>query len=119
VVSTCAVVDGLAPAEKRSRSSTEKWSRFPNLRRRPPRPAAGQGRLQRGVARAFLAAGTAEVSSSWIYDWALRTRRQRRSYLNRRRVWQLLIEIADPIERVPPHGAWLWRLRDSQSQIKK
>jgi hypothetical protein len=23
------------------------------------------------------------------------------------------VTIADPIERVPPYGAWLWRLRDS------
>jgi hypothetical protein len=38
-----------------------------------------------------------------------RGRRQRRRH--RYSVWRILREIADPIERVPPYGAWLWRLK--------
>jgi|EndMetStandDraft_8_1072994.scaffolds.fasta_scaffold931295_1 hypothetical protein len=26
---------------------------------------------------------------------------------------RLLMTMADPTERLPPHGAWLWRLRNS------
>jgi hypothetical protein len=38
----------------------------------------------------------------------------RRSALSRRRVWQLLCEIADPIGRAGPHGAILWRLKSAK-----
>jgi hypothetical protein len=24
--------------------------------------------------------------------------------------------MADPVRRVPPYGAWLWRLRDTESE---
>jgi hypothetical protein len=40
----------------------------------------------------------------------------RRSALSRRRVWQLLCEIADPIRKVPPHGAWLWWLKQDRAR---
>jgi hypothetical protein len=29
-------------------------------------------------------------------------------------VWRILVTIADPIGRVPPYGAWLWRLRTGE-----
>jgi hypothetical protein len=34
------------------------------------------------------------------------------SQLRRHGVWRILMSIADPICKVPPHGAWLWRLKD-------
>jgi ABC-type uncharacterized transport system substrate-binding protein len=40
------------------------------------------------------------------------------NHQNRRRVWQLLIEIADPIRRAPTIGRpWLWRPRDTEKPI--
>jgi hypothetical protein len=29
------------------------------------------------------------------------------------RTLRTLRTMCEPVERVPPHGAWLWRLRDS------
>jgi hypothetical protein len=89
-----------------------KWPDHPNLRLRPAAPAAGRGRLQRQVRRAFLACGP-ELTTSQVYDWTFVSRpHMRRSALSRRRVWQLLCEIADPIGRVGPNHAILWRLRE-------
>jgi hypothetical protein len=31
---------------------------------------------------------------------------------HRHSVRRVLISMVDPVERVPPHGAWLWRLRN-------
>jgi hypothetical protein len=105
-------------ASSRSAALAGKWRGYPNLRHRPYAPAAGRGRLQAAVRRAFVAAGTDELPSSRVYDWAFQgSRRRRRSHLNRRRVWQLLTEIADPIRRVPPHGAWLWKLRQPLDKL--
>jgi hypothetical protein len=28
-------------------------------------------------------------------------------------IWRVLMTMADPVKRVPPYGAWLWRLRNS------
>jgi hypothetical protein len=62
------------------------------------------------VRRAFIACGP-ELTSAEAYDWAFVGRpHMRRSALSRRRVWQLLLQIADPVRKVPPHG-WLWRLK--------
>ena len=58
------------------RRAAMRWPQHPNLRRRPPQPAKGNGRLQRAVARAFIAAGTDTLSRSEIYDWCLRYRNQ-------------------------------------------
>jgi hypothetical protein len=92
---------------------TMKWKDHPNLRHRPHAPAAGRGRLQVAVRRAILAADASEISSSQVYDWAFRSRRQRRSQGNRRRVWQLLAAMATPIGRDNTIGRpWAWRLRE-------
>jgi hypothetical protein len=82
----------------------------PNLRLRPPAPAKGRGRILRQARRAFMIYGPL-VSSSRIYDMVF-TRHRCRSHRKRRRVWQVLCTIADPVEKVPPYGAWLWRLRE-------
>jgi hypothetical protein len=88
-----------------------KWADHPNLRLRPPAPNKGGGRLQRQIARAFMAGGR-ELTSSQIYDWCF-SQRRRTTTLKRYMVWRVLRKVADPVRRVPPYGAWLWRLRNS------
>ena len=78
-------------------------------------PNKGRGRLQRQVRRAFLIHGPVVVSSQ-VYDLCFREERQRRSQLNRRRVWQLLNEVAEVVGRERSQGAPLiWRLREPDS----
>jgi hypothetical protein len=45
-----------------------------------------------------------------FYDWSY-PGRNRLSQLHRHAVWRVLVKVADPIGRVPPYGAWLWRLK--------
>jgi hypothetical protein len=85
------------------------WDAHPNLRLRPFSPNKGRGRLQRQIRRAFIIDGPV-VSSSRIYDLCF-TRRRKATTLKRYMVWRILIKIADPIRKVPPNGAWLWRLK--------
>jgi hypothetical protein len=33
-----------------------------------------------------------------------------------RRIRRVLAAIAEPVRRVPPHGAWLWRLRHTANE---
>jgi hypothetical protein len=96
-----------------------KWQHHPNLRKRPHAPAKGRGRLQRAIARAFVVAPTDTLSTAAINDWCFARRRRQISERHRYSVFRILREIADQVERVPPRGAWLWRLRDSRSPIKK
>jgi hypothetical protein len=93
-----------------------KWPHHPNLRRRPAAPNAGRGRLQTQITRAFIAAGPV-VSSTQVYDWAFARRPQmRRSHFSRRRVWQLLQQIAEKVGRAPTIGRpWLWRLKSPEN----
>jgi hypothetical protein len=91
------------------------WDDHPNLRLRPHAPSRGRGRLQVQVRRAFLVHGPV-VSSSALYDWCY-PRRRRLTQRRRHSVWRILVTIADPIGRVPPHGAWLWRLRTDRLGI--
>src|SRR5262249_19087950 len=92
-----------------------KWAHHPNLRKRPRTPAKGRGSVQRAIRRAFAASGTEALTSSAIYDWAhIRRRLGRRKSMPfgvYSRTLRTLRAMCDPIERVPPHGAWLWRLR--------
>jgi hypothetical protein len=92
-----------------SASPVEKWRGHPNLRHRPPSPALGRGRLQRQICRCFLAHGPL-VTSSQVYDWAYVNRRKL-TQRHRHSVWRILRDIAKPIRRMPPYGAWLWRLK--------
>ena len=88
------------------------WSAYPNLRLRPHAPAAGRGRLQVQIRRAFL--GHHLLSSSQVYDYALA--RVRGDTWRRRHRWsviRVLRQIAEPIGRAPTIGRpWLWRLKD-------
>jgi hypothetical protein len=87
-----------------------------NLRKRPRAPAKDRGRVQTAIKRAFVAYGAEELSSSAIYDWThVRRRHVRRKSMPfgiYSRTLRTLRMMCDPIERVPPYGAWLWRLRE-------
>jgi GH24 family phage-related lysozyme (muramidase) len=97
-----------------AREPSRGWAAHPNLQQRPHSPNRNQGRLQRTVARAYLAAGTDTLSASTIYDWVFaRDRRAARSQARRWSVRRVLLEIAVPVRKVPPQGAWLWRLKSS------
>jgi hypothetical protein len=87
-----------------------KWSQFPNLRKRPAAPAAGRGRIQVQVRRAFAVHGR-EVSSSQVYDWThARNRRMTGGLVHS--VRRILREIADPINRARTVGRpWVWKLK--------
>ena len=89
------------------------WSAYPNLRLRPHAPAAGRGRLQVQIRRAFVCHRL--LSSSQVYDYALP--RVRGDWWRRRHRWsviRILRQIAEPVGRAPTIGRpWLWRLRDS------
>jgi len=88
-----------------------KWAEFPNLRFRPARRAPGNGRIHRAIARAFMVHGD-ELTTAQALDWALpRVRRDGWRQRHRWSVVRVLRQVADPIHRVPPHGAWLWKLR--------
>jgi len=94
-----------------------KWAHHPNLRKRPRTPAKGRGSVQRTIRRAFAASGTGALTSSAIYDWAhIRRRLGRRKSMPfgvYSRTLRTLRAMCDPIGRGPPHGAWLWRLRNT------
>jgi hypothetical protein len=83
-----------------------KWSNDPNLRTQ--------------IRRAFTAAGASAVSASEIYDWCYARRRLvfGKSLPTRHRysVWRILRKIAEPIGRVGPRHAILWRLRNSGAE---
>jgi hypothetical protein len=75
-----------------------------------PNAPANAERLQVQIRRAFLSADT--QTSSAVYDWCFARCRHRITTRHRYSVWRLLVTIADPVARVPPYGAWLWRLRE-------
>jgi hypothetical protein len=91
------------------------WDDFPNLRRRPPTPSKGRGPIQVRIRRAFIASGAEALTSSQVYDWAYVRRRLGRCKTLPDGVYsralRTLRTMCEPVERVPPYGAWLWRLR--------
>jgi hypothetical protein len=94
----------------------QKWNGFPNLRLRPHAPNRGRGKHQIAVRRAFLVHGD-EITTAQALDWALP--RHRHETWRRRDRWSVIVAlraIADPIRKVPPHGAWLWRLRNGEPE---
>jgi len=96
-----------------------KWAEHPNLRKRPRAPSKGRGPVQRAIRRAFAPSGTEALTSSAIYDWAhIRRRRGRRKSMPFGIYSRTLRTMCEPVERVPPHGAWLWRLRDNEARSK-
>ena len=96
-----------------------KWPHHRNLRNRPPTPSKGRGPVKVRIRRAFIASGAEVLSSTQIYDWTHSRRRQsRRKKLPFGVYWRTLKTLrakCDPVERVPPHGAWLWRLRNDEA----
>jgi hypothetical protein len=71
--------------------------------------------LQRQINRAFTATDSDTLSSSQIYDWAFvryRAAGQRIPQRHRHSVYRLLVVMCDPIGRVPPYGAILWKRRE-------
>ena len=99
-----------------------KWPHHRNLRNRPPTPSKCRGPVQVRIRRAFMASGAEVLSSTQIYDWTHSRRRQsRRKKLPfgvYSRTLRTLRAMCEPVERVPPHGAWLWRLRDNEARSK-
>jgi hypothetical protein len=94
-----------------------KWPRHPNLRKRPPAPSKGRGPVQVRIRRAFVASGAELLSSSSIYDWTHSQRRRRRKSMPfgiYSQTLRTLRTMCDPVARVPPYGAWLWRLRNTE-----
>jgi hypothetical protein len=89
-----------------------KWEHYPNLAKRPHAPAAGRGRLQTQVRRALIVHGPL-VTTSQLLDWAYVRNRRRPTGWDHSKVMRICAEHCDRIERVPPHGAWLWRLRNT------
>lgn len=100
----------LAPRISPEPNLNEPWRR--NLQRRPARPAAGRGRLQRQIARCFYAHGDI-ADSSKIYNWcAAWPADKRRSQAHRWSIRRILDVVADRIGRASTHGRpWIWRLR--------
>jgi hypothetical protein len=87
----------------------------PNLSRRPARPAAGRGKIQKGVKRAFVMVGRSELTTSEVlkYTHALRLHQGRKiDTKTYRQVHRRLAVIADPAGRSSSIGRpWIWRLR--------
>jgi hypothetical protein len=50
-------------------------------------------------------------TSSQIYAWCFAKYGRPIPQRHRHSVWRILVKIADQVERRPPYGAWLWRLR--------
>jgi hypothetical protein len=94
-----------------ARPPSRGWARFPNLHLRPDRPAAGRGRLQRQITRAFMAHGP-EVTSSEIYRWCRRWQSTRFGQPERWSIVRILDVIAERRGRAKTIGRpWIWRLR--------
>jgi RNase P/RNase MRP subunit POP5 len=88
---------------------------YRNLAHRLARPAAGRGRIQQAARRVLLLLGgeaTTRDAAAWAYCRKVQ-RGQRIEKSDYRHVRRALMTVADPIARVPPYGAWLWRLRNS------
>ena len=81
------------------------------------RGSVSRGPAQRAIRRAFVASDTEVLTSSSIYDWAhIRRRLGRRKSMPfgvYSRTLRTLRAMCEQVERVPPHGAWLWRLRNT------
>jgi hypothetical protein len=89
-----------------------------NLRHRPAAPSKGNGPVQRGIRRAFVASGAEVLSGSEIYDWT----HARRRVCGKRlpagvysRTRRTLATMADRVGRARTRGrSWLWRLREPE-----
>jgi hypothetical protein len=70
------------------------------------------------IRRAFIASGAEVLSSTQIYAWTHPRRRLgHRKTMPLGIYWRTLRTLrarCEPIARVPPHGAWTWRLRNTE-----
>ena len=90
------------------------WLRHPNLRLRPHAPAAGRGRLQRQIGRAFIAHGPV-LTSSDVYRWCERWQAREFGQWERWSIVRILDVVAERVGRSRGRGRpWIWRLRNSQ-----
>ena len=98
----------------KSQTPLTKRANYPNLLLVPHSPAAGRGRLQIQIRRAFV--GREVLTSSEIYDSCYAKRRVAGQQIDRPYRWsvvRILRQIADPVGRAPTIGRpWLWRLRE-------
>jgi hypothetical protein len=94
------------------------WDTFPNLRWPGPSSwAKGNGRIQKGVRRAFLVAGTTTITTSQALDWTIVDRRAHWQRRHRWSVVRVLREVADRVGRSDTPGRpWLWRLKQPQRE---
>jgi hypothetical protein len=97
----------------RTRVAERRNANEPNFSRRPAKPALGNGRVQRGALRALWALN-GEATTSEVAEWThVRARAYGELSDNHTRAARRALErIADRVRRVPPYGAWLWKLRD-------
>ena len=97
----------------KSQTPLTKRANYPNLLRRPRAPAAGRGRLQVQIRRAFVVREV--LTSSEIYDSCYARRRMLGQQIDRPYRWsvlRILREVADQIGRAPTIGRpWIWRLK--------
>jgi hypothetical protein len=93
-----------------------------NLLRRPAKPAAGNGRVQRGVERALIAHNGDPITTSTAAEWAyaLHIYQGKRHRGGRRLASQHYVYLRRALDRMADrigHGRgrgrpWLWRARD-------
>ena len=75
------------------------------------RPNAGKGRLQRQIARAFIAHGPV-LTSSDVYRWCKRWQAREFGQWERWSIVRILDVVADRVGRGTGRGwPWLWRLK--------
>ena len=87
--------------------------RHPGLRMRPQAPNKGRGRIQVAVRRAFLAAGSDELTTSQVYDYALpRVRADLWRQMQRCSVLRVLDQLCHRVGRDRAHGAIIWKLKE-------
>jgi hypothetical protein len=86
-----------------------------NLNRRPAKPALNRGAVQLRARWALWALG-GMASTSEVMEWTHVRARLHGPKAN----WhncaarRALDRVADRLRRVPPYGAWLWRLKDTE-----
>jgi hypothetical protein len=94
----------------------QKWLGFRNLAHRPPTPSKGRGSVQRRAKRAMIALGGI-ASTSQVLEWTAcrkRVRGERADRWDCRAARRALEQLgAERVGRVPPYGAVLWRLRNT------
>ena len=98
--------------------SATKWPRAPNLRKRPPKPALGRGRVQRMVRRAFIAHDATELTTTELLDWAYGRRRPGSLPCGLyRSLYRACVLHCVRVRRTEGCGRpWLWRLRNAEKE---